>query len=64
MIAFVREYGGSGTPFGDSKESILCVFSFAHNPVSVDIQLDGYEGASTWDLFGGGEFPRYGTTAC
>jgi maltose alpha-D-glucosyltransferase/alpha-amylase len=58
VIAFVREYEGSGTPFGDSRESILCVFSFAHNPVSVDIQLEGYEGSSTWDLFGGGEFPQ------
>ena len=40
VIAFVREYEGSGTHFGDSPESILCVFSFAHNPVSVQIDLD------------------------
>ncbi len=39
VIAFVREYEGSGTQFGDSAESILCVFSFAHNPVTVDIEL-------------------------
>ena len=57
VLAFVRSYEGSGTQFGDSPEDILCVFSFAHNPVSVTIQLPGFEGSATWDLFGGGEFP-------
>jgi maltose alpha-D-glucosyltransferase/alpha-amylase len=36
---------------------VLCVFSFAHNPVSVDIEVDGYAGSTTFDLFGGGDFP-------
>ena len=58
VIAFVREYQGSETQFGDSAESILCVFSFAHNPVTVDIELEDHARASTWDLFGGGEFPH------
>ena len=58
VIAFVREYEGSGTQFGDSAESILCVFSFAHNPVTVDVELDDHARANTWDLFGGGEFPQ------
>ncbi len=57
VLAFVREYEGAGTQFGDSPESILCVFSFAHNPVSVTIDVDGYAGAASFDLFGGGEFP-------
>ena len=57
VLAFVREYEGAGTQFGDSPESILCVFSFAHNPVSVTIEVDGYSGATSFDLFGGGEFP-------
>ena len=57
VLAFVREYEGVGTQFGDSPESVLCVFSFAHNPVSVQIAVDGYAGSSTFDLFGGGEFP-------
>jgi maltose alpha-D-glucosyltransferase/alpha-amylase len=57
VLAFVRDYEGSGTQFGDSAESVLCVFSFAHNPVAAEIRVSGYEGAATWDLFGGGEFP-------
>ncbi len=57
VLAFVREYDGSGTQFGDSPEAVLCVFSFAHNPVSVTIDVDGHAGATTFDLFGGGEFP-------
>ncbi|CAN5153211.1 maltose alpha-D-glucosyltransferase [soil metagenome] len=60
VLAFVREYEGSGTQFGDSPESVLCVFSFSHNPVSVTIDVEGYEGATSFDLFGGGEFPNIG----
>jgi len=60
VLAFVREYEGSGTGFGDSPESVLCVFSFAHNPVSVEIVVDGYESATTFDLFGGARFPDIG----
>ncbi len=57
VLAFVREYGGSGTHLGDAPERILCVFSFAHNPVAATITLDGHEGAPLWDLFGGADFP-------
>ena len=57
VLAFVRSYAGSGTQFGDSAENVLCIFSFAHNPVSATIQLSDFAGSATWDLFGGGEFP-------
>ncbi|CAN5350851.1 maltose alpha-D-glucosyltransferase [soil metagenome] len=57
VLAFVREYAGADTQFGDSAENVLCVFSFAHNPVSVQIEVDGYAGSTTFDLFGGGDFP-------
>ena len=60
VLAFVRSYGGSGTQFGDSAEDVLCVFSFAHNPVSVTIDASDFAGSATWDLFGGGEFPTVG----
>ena len=60
VLAFVREYEGSGQQFGDSAEAVLCVFSFSHNPVSVEIDVPGYEGSTTFDLFGGGDFPRIG----
>ncbi|MET1045014.1 MAG: maltose alpha-D-glucosyltransferase [Microbacteriaceae bacterium] len=57
VLAFVREYAGSGTQFGDSPERILCVFSFAHNPLTVQIEAEDLAGATTFDLFGGSQFP-------
>lgn len=58
VLAFVREYAGSGSQFGDAPERILCVFSFAHNPVSTTIDLGtDRAGSPVYDLFGGGEFP-------
>ncbi|MGV8968856.1 MAG: maltose alpha-D-glucosyltransferase [Microbacteriaceae bacterium] len=57
VLAFVREYAGSGTQFGDLPERVLCVFSFAHNPVSVTIDTADYAGEALYDLFGGGQFP-------
>ena len=60
VLAFVRTYEGSGTHLGDSPEQVLCVFSFAHNPVAVHIQLPDQAGGRLVDLFGGGEFPTIG----
>ncbi len=60
VLAFVRHYEGGATQFGDSAETILCVFSFAHSPVAVDIDLSGFESSTTWDIFGGAEFPSVG----
>ena len=60
VLAFVREYEGSGTQFGDAPERVLCVFSFSHNPVAVSIELTGDEGVTPYDLFGGGAFPTVG----
>jgi maltose alpha-D-glucosyltransferase / alpha-amylase len=57
VLAFVREYQGSGHHFGDSPESVLCVFSFSHNPVSVTLSAPALAGMSLYDLFGGAEFP-------
>ena len=59
VLAFVREYEGSGHQFGDAPERILCVFSFSHNPVSATIEV-GEPGSALYDLFGGGEFPSIG----
>jgi len=60
VLAFVRDYEGSGSQFGDAPERILCVFSFAHNPVSVRISAEALAGAQLFDLFGGGQFPPIG----
>ncbi|QWT23259.1 maltose alpha-D-glucosyltransferase [Subtercola sp. PAMC28395] len=57
VMAFVRSYAGANTQWGDAPERILCVFSFAHNPVSVTIDLADFAGRGLSDLFGGGEFP-------
>jgi maltose alpha-D-glucosyltransferase/alpha-amylase len=56
-LAFVRDYAGSGTVFGDAAEKILCVFSFSHNPVSVTIDATAIAGSTLTDLFGGSQFP-------
>ena len=59
VLAFVREYEGSGSQFGDAPERVLCVFSFAHNPVAVNIEIgEEFAGQPLYDLFGGAEFPR------
>ena len=57
VLAFVRSYTGSGTHFGDQSEDVLCVFSFAHNPVSVTLEAPEFAGSALFDLFGGAEFP-------
>lgn len=60
VLAFVRDYAGSGTAHGERPEQVLCVFSFAHNPVSTTIDFDGWYGAPLRDLFGGADFPSVG----
>jgi maltose alpha-D-glucosyltransferase/alpha-amylase len=60
VLAFVRDYQGSGTQFGDAAERLLCVFSFSHNPISVEIDATVIAGAGLTDLFGGGQFPAVG----
>jgi len=57
VLAFVREYEGSGTHFGDQPERVLCVFSFSHNPVSVEIDMSEFANEALYDLFGGAQFP-------
>jgi maltose alpha-D-glucosyltransferase/alpha-amylase len=60
VLAFVRDYEGSSSQFGDAAERILCVFSFAHNPIAVTIEAPDLAGAGLTDLFGGGQFPAVG----
>jgi maltose alpha-D-glucosyltransferase/alpha-amylase len=58
VLAFIRDYPGSGQQFGDAPERILCVFSFSHNPTTARIHLPAEDaGAPVYDLFGGSEFP-------
>jgi maltose alpha-D-glucosyltransferase/alpha-amylase len=57
VLAFIRDYEGSGSQFGDAPERILCVFSFAHNPISVEVKAESLAGLPLFDLFGGAQFP-------
>lgn len=57
VLAFVRSYAGSGTHFGDQPEDVLCVFSFAHNPISVTLEAPEFAERTLYDLFGAAEFP-------
>ncbi len=57
VLAFVRHYPGSGHQLGDAAETVLCVFSFAHNPISVTLEAEDHAGRSLHDLFGGSQFP-------
>jgi maltose alpha-D-glucosyltransferase/alpha-amylase len=59
VLAFVREYAGSGSSFGDQPETVLCVFSFAHNPVAFHIDDPDLAGARLYDIFGGAVFPSF-----
>lgn len=59
VLAFVRDYAGSGSEMGDQPEEVLCVFSFNHNPVSVTITDPENPGSTLNDLFGGGRFPGF-----
>lgn len=63
VLAYLRRSeGGSDSPItaGDRPETVLCAFSFAHQPVTATIELPGLEGCRLFDLFGGSEFPRVG----
>lgn len=57
VLAFLREYQGSTNSLGDAAETVLCVFSFSHNPVSVDLELPDHAGAALRDVFAGAQFP-------
>jgi len=59
VLAFTREYAGSGTRMGDQAETVLCVFSFAHNPVSFKIDAPEMAGMRLYDIFGGSVFPSF-----
>ncbi|WP_460510642.1 maltose alpha-D-glucosyltransferase [Frigoribacterium salinisoli] len=60
VLAFTRSYEGTGATFGaDMAEDVLCVFSFAHNPVSVTITAPELAGRTLHDLFAGAQFPSF-----
>ncbi|TDW28543.1 maltose alpha-D-glucosyltransferase [Cryobacterium psychrophilum] len=59
VLAFTRSYAGSGKMYGDQPETVLCVFSFSHNPVAFQITDPEMAGTRLYDLFGGAVFPSF-----
>lgn len=59
VLAHTSEYKGSGTNFGDQPETVLCVFSFSHNPIALRIDDADLAGTRLYDIFGGAVFPSF-----
>ncbi|AMB58474.1 maltose alpha-D-glucosyltransferase [Microterricola viridarii] len=63
VLAFVRRYAGNdqhgGSHYNEQPEAVLCVFSFAHNPISVTLNSPALASTRLYDLFGGGMFPSF-----
>ena len=58
VFAFVRQLTEQECLPGDHPETVLCVFSVAHHPVSVNLTAPSeFVGKSTADLFSGASFP-------
>ncbi|WP_111719960.1 maltose alpha-D-glucosyltransferase [Homoserinimonas sp. OAct 916] len=60
VLAFVRSHEGAVSHPSEPAEDILCVFSFAHNPISVTISAEQWADRTLTDVFGGERFPSVG----
>jgi len=57
-LAFVRDMRAEDCRPGERPETMLCVYSFAHHPISVDIQLpEEFRANKVTDVMGGSQFP-------
>lgn len=58
VLAFTRTVTSGDCRPGESPETLLCIFSFAHHPTTVTVSLpEGHAGAGLRDIFGGASFP-------
>ena len=58
VLAFIRSLSDEDCQPGDSPETVLCVFSVAHHPVSTTVTLpEAMRQANLHDLFSGAVFP-------
>ncbi len=58
VLAFIRSLSDEYCQPGDSPETVLCVFSVAHHPVSTTVTLpESMHQANLHDLFSGAVFP-------
>ena len=57
-LAFVRDMRAEDCRPGERPETMLCVYSFAHHPISVDLQLpEEFRANKVTDVMGGSKFP-------
>ena len=61
VLAFVRTLSAEQCRPGETPQTLLCVFSFAHHPTTTTVSLEpGHAGAGLTDVFGGAAFPSVG----
>ena len=57
-LAFIRDMQSEDCRPGERPETMLCVYSFAHHPISVDLQLpEEFRANRVTDVMGGASFP-------
>jgi maltose alpha-D-glucosyltransferase/alpha-amylase len=57
-LAFIRDMQADDCRPGERPETMLCVYSFAHHPISVDLQLpEEFRANKVTDVMGGTQFP-------
>ena len=57
-LAFIRDVQAEDCRGGERPETILCVYSFAHHPTSVELQLpEAFRATRVTDVMGGEDFP-------
>ena len=57
-LAFVRDMRAEDCRPGERPVTMLCVYSFAHHPISVDLQLpEEFRANKVTDVMGGSQFP-------
>jgi maltose alpha-D-glucosyltransferase/alpha-amylase len=57
-LAFIRDLPAEECRFGESPETVLCVYSFSHSPVAVSLTLpEAFRASRVVDVMGGASFP-------
>jgi len=57
-LAFIRDMPASDCKFGERPETLLCVYSFAHHPISVSLTLpEQFRASRVSEITSGAAFP-------
>lgn len=57
-LAFIRDMPATECKFGERPETVLCVYSFAHHPITVSLTLpEPFRATRVVDVTGGEPFP-------